>query len=428
MKRSARIESGNRVKVMTVDVVVFGAGIVGVSTALHLQARGRRVLLVDRTGVAAETSFGNAGLIERSSVVPYAFPRGFGPLVRYGLNRGIDARYDLAHLPKIGRWLFDYWRNSGPARLADAARAMLPLIERSVAEHEAFTEAAGTERFLRRTGWIEAYRSEASLAVALAEAAALERHGLAWTRLDGAGLRDAEPHLRDALVGGIHWKDPVSVSDPGAVTAAYADLFRARGGRFAIGDARSLAVDGSAFRAETEDGPVRAGAAVVALGPWSNDVFSAFGYRFPLAVKRGYHMHYAPAEGARLNHPLLDADVGYVITPMTRGIRMTTGVEFADRDAAPDGRQVDLCEPKAREVFPLAGRVDATPWLGRRPAMPDMRPVIGEAPRHAGLWFAFGHAHHGFTLGPVTGRLVAELMTGAATVVDPAPYAPGRFG
>ncbi len=87
---------------------------------------------------------------------------------------------------------------------------------------------------------------------------------------------------------------------------------------------------------------------------------------------------------------------------MTKGVRMTTGVEFADRDAAPDGRQVDLCEPRAREIFPLAGRVDEKPWMGRRPAMPDMRPVIGEAPRHAGLWFAFGHAHHGFTLGPVT--------------------------
>ncbi len=265
---------------MKVDVVVFGAGIVGVSAALHLQARGRRVLLVDRTGVAAETSYGNAGLIERSSVIPYAFPRGFGPLVRYGLNRGIDARYDPFHLPKVTRWLFDYWRHSSPRKLAQAAAAMLPLIERSVAEHEALTEAAGTERFLRRTGWIEAYRSDATLAAAVAEARTLEAHGLTWSVLDRAGLKAAEPDLKDALVGAIHWKDPVSVSDPGAVTTAYADLFRARGGAIAIGDAASLQARAGGFDAETAEGSVRAGAAVVALGPWSNDVFQRFGYRF----------------------------------------------------------------------------------------------------------------------------------------------------
>lgn len=413
---------------MRADAVVFGAGIVGVSAALHLQARGRRVLLVDRTGVAAETSFGNAGLIERSSVVPYAFPRGFGPLIRYGLNRGVDARYDPLFLPKVAGWLFSYWRHSAPRRLAEAAAAMLPLIERSVAEHDALAEAAGTERYMRRTGWIEAYRSQESLAAAVAEARALSDHALAYDVLDRAGLKAAEPDVGDVLCGGIHWRDPVSVSDPGAVTAAYADLFTARGGRVLSGDARTLAATNGAFRFETAEGEATAGAAVVALGAWSNDVYERFGYRFPLAVKRGYHMHYAPAEGARLIHPLLDADVGYVLTPMTRGIRMTTGVEFAARDGAPDGRQVDLSEPFARQVVPLAARVDAQPWLGRRPAMADMRPVIGEAPRHAGLWFAFGHAHHGFTLGPVTGRLLAEMMTGGPTVVDPAPYAPGRFG
>ncbi|BBE71777.1 NAD(P)/FAD-dependent oxidoreductase [Oharaeibacter diazotrophicus] len=413
---------------MTTDVVVFGAGIVGVSAALHLQARGRSVLLVDRTGVAAETSSGNAGLIERSSVIPYAFPRDPAALVGYALGRRIDGRYDPAFLPKIGGWLFSYWRHSAPARLAEAAAAMLPLIERSVAEHDALAADAGTLPTMRRTGWIEGYRSPASLADAVAEARALERHGLAFDVMDPAALKAAEPQLKDAFVGGIHWRDPVSVPDPAAATRAYADLFLARGGRFSRGDARSLAVGRGDVRFETDDGPGLAGAAVVALGPWSNDVFAALGYRFPLAVKRGYHMHYAPAAAPGLVRPVLDADVGYVLAPMTRGIRLTTGVEFADRDAPPDYRQLERCEPRAREVVGLGARVDATPWLGRRPALPDMRPVIGEAPRHAGLWFAFGHAHHGFTLGPVTGRLLAEMMTGGPTVVDPAPYAPSRFG
>jgi D-amino-acid dehydrogenase len=118
---------------MKTDAVVLGAGIVGVSVALHLQARGRSVALVDRRDPGEETSYGNAGLIERSSIVPYAFPRRIPSLIRYGLNVAIDARYHPGFLFKIAPWLIDYWRHSSPRRLAEAAEAMLPLIERSVA-------------------------------------------------------------------------------------------------------------------------------------------------------------------------------------------------------------------------------------------------------------------------------------------------------
>jgi len=413
---------------MRTDVIVLGAGIVGVATALHMQARGRAVTLVDRRGPGEETSFGNAGLIERASVIPYGFPRGLAALLKYGLNRSTDARYDAAFLPKIAPWLFEYWRHSSPRRLAEAAAAMLPLIERSLSEHLPLMEAAGTTHLLRTTGWIEAYRSERSLAAGLAEAAALDAYGLAYDALDRRGLAEREPHLSDRLAGAIHWRDPASVSDPGAVTKGYAALFEARGGRFARGDARSLAPAGDGFTVATAAGPLAARQVVVALGPWSVDVLAPLGYRIPLAVKRGYHMHYAPAGNAVLERPVLDADTGFVLAPMTRGIRLTTGVEFADRDAPASPIQLERCEPLARELFPLGGRVDPEPWLGRRPALPDMRPVIGAAPRHKGLWLAFGHAHHGFTLGPVTGRLLAEMMTGSETVADPAPYSPARFG
>jgi D-amino-acid dehydrogenase len=89
--------------------------------------------------------------------------------------------------------------------------------------------------------------------------------------------------------------------------------------------------------------------------------------------------------------------------------------------------QLERAEPIARRLFPLGERLDSEPWMGSRPCTPDMLPVIGPAPRHANLWFAFGHAHHGLTLGPVTGRLVAEMVTGQAPFIDPAPYSPARF-
>jgi D-amino-acid dehydrogenase len=138
-------------------------------------------------------------------------------------------------------------------------------------------------------------------------------------------------------------------------------------------------------------------------------------------------MHYAGEGNATLTRPVLDEERGYVITPMAKGIRLTTGSEFAARDAPKSPVQLGIAEKDAREVFPLAARREAEPWMGSRPCLPDMLPVIGPAPRHGGLWFAFGHAHHGLTLGPVTGRLLAEMMTGEKPFIDPTPYRADRF-
>jgi D-amino-acid dehydrogenase len=151
------------------------------------------------------------------------------------------------------------------------------------------------------------------------------------------------------------------------------------------------------------------------------------GYRLPLFIKRGYHMHYDAAPGARLNNWILDAEMGYLLAPMQKGIRLTTGAEFAAHDASPTTVQLDGAERIARELFPLGDRIDPKPWMGARPCTPDMKPIIGPAPRHKGLWLAIGHAHHGLTLGPVTGRLLAEQMTGERPFLDLSPFAATRF-
>jgi D-amino-acid dehydrogenase len=205
-------------------------------------------------------------------------------------------------------------------------------------------------------------------------------------------------------------------------------LFAAKGGRFFTGDARGLQQDGGGWRFPLPGGAIVAREAVVALGPWSDLVFRPLGYKIPLGVKRGYHLHLAPGGNAVLNHPLLDIDHGYLLAPMDRGIRLTTGAEFARRDAPPTPVQVERALPVARGMFPLGELLDAKPWIGARPCLPDMLPVIGKARRHSGLWFDFGHQHHGLTLGPATGRLLAEMMTGEEPFADPAPFAAERFG
>jgi D-amino-acid dehydrogenase len=146
-----------------------------------------------------------------------------------------------------------------------------------------------------------------------------------------------------------------------------------------------------------------------------------------MGVKRGYHVHMRPKGNATLSLPVLDADIGYLIAPMARGIRMTSGAEFAHRDSIATPLQLDRVEPYAKALFPLEGRVEAQPWKGARPCMPDMLCVLGKAPRHKGLWFDFGHAHHGLTLAGSSARLLGEMITGETPFTDPAPYSLARF-
>lgn len=412
------------------DVLVLGAGMVGVSAALHLQARGRDVVLVDRHGRAGEeTSYGNAGLIECASVFPYMFPRDLRQILRYALNRSTDMHFHISALPTVAPWLLRYFLASSPQRALDSAMAVLPLIRRSLIEHEALIARAGVPELLRRTGWIKLFRSDASLAKAIADLERARALGVDGDVLDAAAIAVREPNISGEFSGAIHWPAPGFVPDPGALAKAYADLFVRNGGRLISADARGLEqAAGDRWRVPTADGGVTARAAVVAMGPWSDAIFRPLGYRIPLGVKRGYHLHVAPSGNARLRHPLLDADRGFLLAPMTRGIRLTTGAEFARRDAPPTPVQIDRALPLARELFPLGEPMDATPWMGARPCLPDMLPVIGQAARHPGLWFDFGHQHHGLTLGPASGRLLAEMMTGQEPYADPTPFAADRFG
>jgi D-amino-acid dehydrogenase len=411
------------------DAVVLGAGIVGICVALHLQKRGLAVALVDRRGGAEETSYGNAGLIQREGVYPYGFPHDFGALVRYSFNRTIDAHYHPSAVLHIAPFLWKYWHFSRPARHEKIAHVYAKLIEHCVTEHDALAKDSGADRFMKRDGWMKVFRTERERDIRFAEAARWKaEYGLNFRTLDRNQLEEAEPHLAPVLVGALHWTDPVSVDDPQGLALAYLAHFEARGGRFLQGNAASLARAGSGWSVRTGDGNLEARDAVIALGPWSDTLAKALGYDLPLAVKRGYHMHYRAAGHAKLNHPVLDTERGYFLAPMQRGIRLTTGAEFALRDAIKTPVQLGRAEPIARDLFPLAERLDTEPWLGARPCTPDMLPIIGPAPKHPHLWFAFGHAHHGLTLGPVTGRLVADLVTGEAPFVDPMPYRAERFG
>ena len=409
------------------DAIVLGAGIVGTSAALHLAKRGLAVTLVDRRGPGEETSYGNAGVIEGNTLFPHAFPSGFGELLRIALKRAPEANYHLSFLPKVAPWLLAYRFNTRAEGSLAFAEAMRPLFSRAVSEHEVLMAEAGAARYLRKDGWLKLYRSDEAFAATARERELAVALGLTQRALSVEETRALEPSLMPVFRHAVHWPDAASVSNPLAVTKAYAARFAALGGVIVNGDALKLHRSGQYWRVETDEGPIDAKDVVVALGPWAPDLLRRLGIDLPLMFKRGYHRHFSPRGNAGLTRPVVDTANGYCLAPMEQGIRLTTGAEFADRDAKPTPEQFDRLLPAARELFPLGEQLEVQPWMGSRPCFADSRPVIGRAPGQPGLWLDYGHAHWGLTLGPVSGRLVAEMMTGATPFCDPKPYAAERF-
>ena len=411
------------------DAIVLGAGIVGTSIALHLAKRGLSVALVDRRGPGEETSYGNAGVIEGNTLFPHPFPRDFGALLRVALKQAPEANYHLSFLPQIAPWLLAYRANSSPERRLEFAKLMRPL----------FAARGRRARGADDGGGRDALSAQGRLAQALSQrggVCATPRANAMWRRSSASSIacsiRDAaralEPSLSPVFHRAVHWPDAASVINPLAVTRAYAARFKALGGFMLTGDARSLRRDGGRWRVDAEEGPVDTANVVVALGPWAPDVLEPLGIRLPLAVKRGYHRHFRPQGNAGLTPPggrcrgrlLPGADGAGHPAHHRRGIR---------RRATRRRRRCSStgCCRRRRGCFRWARRSRRTPWMGSRPCFADSRPVIGRAPGQDGLWLAYGHAHWGLTLGPVTGRLVAEMMTGETPFCDPAPYRAERF-
>jgi D-amino-acid dehydrogenase len=411
---------------MKQEVLVLGAGMVGTCTALELTLRGHTVTLLDRRPPGQETSYGNAGLIQREAVEPHPMPRDFHTLLTAVLGQRLDMQYHVRGVLAVWPQLRRYWHASSPKRYRDISRQYASLIAHCTSEHQRFIALAGAEDLIRRDGLRFIFRTEQAFDKAVRDAPrVLREYGTHHAVLDAAALAAAEPALHMPLAGAVHWLDTWGVRDPGALVERYAQLFAQRGGRLLTGDASSLRQTASGWSADSNEGAVTAQQAVVALGPWSDRLIRQFGYRLPLFVKRGYHRHYTG--GAALNLAALDAERGYLLAPQRRGLRITTGAEIAPLGAPPTPRQLFGAEAQARQLLAIGQPVEHQPWMGNRPCTGDMKPVIGAAPRHAGLWFNFGHGHQGHTLGPASARLLADLMEGSAPYTDAQGFAPGRF-
>ena len=406
---------------------MLGAGIVGICCAYELQRRGYQVRLLDRRGPGEETSSGNAGILSYSNITPIADPELWPRLPRLALNLDNDLLLHYPHLPPLLPWLARFLLRCRRGTFLHDGNAMSRLTSASVDLHRQWIAEAGAQDLLNRGGALKLYRERKTFERDELERELLQRCAVRYTLLDARQVCELEPDLKPIFARGVLIEESISVRDPRKLCQHYARMLREAGGQIDRATVQSLRPDADGWRLQTAQGTERADRVVVCMGAWTPELIGQLGYSNPLAIERGYHTVFAPAAAAKLSRPIFDVDASYVMAPMQGGLRVTTGSNLVRRETAPDPRQVARVIPRVREAFPLAEELLSEPWMGRRPTVPDTLPIVGPAPRHANLWLAFAHSHMGLTLGPITGRLIANFISGSEQPFDPACCDPARY-
>lgn len=410
-----------------IDVAIIGAGIVGLSTAFKLLEAGRSVTLIDRKGMALETSRGNAGGLAFSEVLPLASSGMLRKLPRWLSDPLGPLSIPVAYLPQITPWLLRFWRAGWPDRVAASIAAQGALMRIAGPETMGLVKAAGLEHMIRPDGVLELYESEAELAASQPGWQAREREGVAFTHVRGAELADLQPGLSPRIVAGTFVPAWQQVTDPYDYAVAVGNAAQQRGAQLLIADVTGIMPDADGVMLTLADGRnMSAAKAVVAGGAWSKTLTAQLGDTIPLETERGYNTT-LPSDSFDLRRQLTFGGHGFVISPLTSGIRIGGAVELGGLKLPPNYARADAMLKKAKAFLPELRTGGGTQWMGFRPSMPDSLPVIGASRRSPDVLYAFGHGHLGLTQSAATGRLVADLVTGTAPSIDLKPFSPQRF-
>lgn len=408
------------------DVLIVGGGMVGLSSGLELQTRGRSVTIVDTGDDRKRASFGNAGVLSRGSILTVASPALWRNLPRYLRNADPALRIRYSALPGMLPWIRRFLAGANASAVRRAAAALDPLVAASIDRHLALGQIAGTLPLIRDTGYLRVYRRASSLNGPSLEREVLAAHQVQTEVLSDNEIYELEPSLARRYAAGMFFPQTRSVESPGEVVRRYRDVFIHRGGRYLDDDVNSITQSEHGVEARTATRSINASQLVLSAGAWSATLARKLGYRIPFVAERGYHAHFELRDGASLCRPVNDVSGSFVVSPMEGTVRVLSGVELCQPDAPPNFRQLDIVSCDAGRMLPLGHQIGER-WSGNRPSTPDGLPVICKAPRHDRVVFAFGHAHIGFSTGPITGMLVAQLLCGEHPAILLAPFDVTRF-
>ena len=419
-----------RVRVKSVDhydVIVIGAGVVGLSTAFSLVEAGKRVLILDRKGMALEASFGNAGALAFSDILPLASPR----IMRQAFKWLADPLGPLSvppsYLLRIAPWLLRFWRASWSDRYKASILAQVALMGLARTESEALLTRAGLAGALRNDGVLHLYENEAQIVEAQSGWDVRARHGIAFEPVCGVRLAELQPGLSQQFIAGCFVPGWKTVSDPHEVAVGIGQAAQERGAVLRICDVAGTERAGDKARVVLSDGEtLEAAHVVIAAGAWSHHLSRQLGDSIPLETERGYNTSLPPGAVDLKRQLVFDAH-GFVMTPLSSGIRVGGAVELGGLKAKPNFRRSEIMLAKAKRFLPGLKTEGGRQWMGFRPSLPDSLPVIGPSTRSPRILYAFGHGHLGLTQSAATARLVVDLILGRPPAEDLTPFRAERF-
>ena len=412
----------------TESVVVVGAGIVGIATAHYLLREGAAVTVVDRAPEGDKASFGNAGGIAVTEIVPASVPGLAWRVPRWLLDPLGPLAVRPTHALKLVPWLWRFSQAGTPmevSRISSALSALNNRVYEDLRPMLAETELSGE---LNERGALTVYESEEGFQRD-AEGWALKRdHGIALKNVTGEEAREMEPALGTIVHRAVFTPQWSHINDPKRLVDSLREWLRIHGVTFITGDVVDISDSGAAMaQANLADGrSIPATKVVVAAGAWSGELAKRLGDRVLLESERGYNAT-LPDPEVTLSREVIFAERKFVATPLSCGLRIGGAAEFGGLHAEPNFKRSQALVTLATRYLPGLNVHGATNWAGHRPATPDSLPVIGASPRHPNVLYAFGHGHLGLTQAATTGRLIADLIRGAPAPIDISPYAIARF-
>ncbi|RWX80946.1 FAD-binding oxidoreductase [Neorhizobium lilium] len=409
------------------DVIVVGAGVIGLSAAIVAQMRGLKVLVLDREGPAAGASAGNAGAFAFTDILPLASPGILRKAPRWLLDPlgplSVPPRYAL----QIAPWMYRFWRACSPARVAHSTAAQTSLMDLSRKALETFLAETGTLSMLRREGNLQVYESDTEFDASLPGWQARDRHGVAFRHMDAAEMAEIQPGLASRFIRGTFTPGWYSIADPKLYVLALAEHFKAQGGTIGIGEVKAIQPVADGVDVILDNGQSHyAGQAVLAAGAFSHRIARSLGEAIPLETERGYNTT-LPSGAFDLRTQVTFGGHGFVVTRLSTGIRVGGAVELGGLDLPPNYARSDAMLKKAKAFLPGLQTEGGRQWMGFRPSLPDSLPAIGRARSSPNVIYAFGHGHLGLTQSFGTAQLVADLLCRAQPAIDITPFSPQRF-
>jgi D-amino-acid dehydrogenase len=408
-------------------IIVIGAGICGVSTAIWLRRAGHDVLLLDKDGPGAGASYGNAGLLAQWALVPVNTPGIVKTGLKYMLNPKSPLFMQWSYFPKLFPWLVQYIKHATDKDTRRTVEALIPLLSDSVEQHMALTRGTRAEKWIARSDLSFAYDSRAHFEADSYGWELRRKAGFEVELIEGGAVQEAEPILNDKITCLAVTKNHGHILNPGAYLADLAQVLIEEGGEYRQAEVRDITLsDGRISSVETDQGSLPCDRAVLTAGIWSKPLMRKLGVKVLLEAERGYHLHFKNA--SRLpNNPLMMASGKFGVNPMGADLRCAGIVELGSIETPPSKAPFELLRGQVATYFNDFTSDSVEEWMGFRPSTPDSLPLIGEIGQ-TGVSAGFGHQHIGLTAGPKTGRILADLISGKRLNMDLSPYDANRYG